>query len=118
MPRMSTGSFEIGQRAGANPSIHILSVKGAITHATSGRLQEAVSGVAAPALIMDLTEVPSLDSMAIGTLVRAHVHCAKAGRRLALAGLNHRVRNVLEIVGVDPLFEIYATVAEAESALR
>lgn len=117
MPRMSTGSFQIQQRAGAKPSVHILGVKGAITHATSAALQEAVSGVTAEGLIIDLSEVPSLDSMAIGVLVRAHVHCAKAGRKLALVGLNHRVRNVLQIVGVDPLFETYPTVPEAEFAL-
>jgi hypothetical protein len=32
-------------------------------------------------------------------------------------GLNHRVRNVLQITGVDPLFDIYAAVADAEASL-
>jgi hypothetical protein len=35
----------------------------------------------------------------------------------ALAGLNHRVRNVLQIVGVDALLNTYSTIPEAESAL-
>jgi anti-anti-sigma factor len=53
--------------------------------------------------------------MAVGTLVRTFVSCHKSGRKLALVGLNHRVRNVLQITGIDPLFDIYATVAEAEA---
>lgn len=55
--------------------------------------------------------------MAVGALVRAYVSCSKSGRKLAFVGLNHRVRNVLQIVGVDPLFDTYPTISEAESAL-
>jgi len=117
MPRMSSGAFQIAGRAGSRPNIHVLSVKGTISHASSPALQEAVGGVASPALIIDLSEVPSVDSMAVGALVRAYVTCSKAGRKLAFVGLNHRIRNVLQIVGVDPLFETYATIPEAESAL-
>lgn len=114
---MSTDAFQIAGRAGARAGVHILSVKGAITHGTAGTLQEAVNAAPAHGLILDLTEVPSVDSMAVGALVRAYVSCTKAGRKLALVGLNHRIRNVLQIVGVDPLFETHATVAEAESSL-
>jgi anti-sigma B factor antagonist len=117
MPRMSAGALEIAGRGGRNAGVHILSVKGPITHATSSALQEAVGGVAAPSLIIDLSEVPSVDSMAVGALVRVYVSCAKSGRKLAFVALNHRVRNVLQIVGVDPLFDTYPTISEAESAL-
>jgi anti-sigma B factor antagonist len=117
MPRMPTPSFEILGRTGTNPKVHILSVKGAITHATSLALQQAVAGVSQPSLIIDLSEVPSVDSMAVGALVRVYVTCTKAGRKLAFVGLNHRVRNVLQIVGVDPLFETYPTVPQAEAGL-
>lgn len=55
--------------------------------------------------------------MAIGALVRAYVACNKAGRKLALVGLNHRVANVLRLTGVDSLFATYSDVAEAESVL-
>jgi len=114
---MSVDSFHVGSRSGSHPSVHILSVKGAITYSNSSALHDAVSSTAAQRLILDLSEVPSLDSGAIGALVRAFVTCNKSGRKLALAGLNHRVRNVLQLTGVDPLFEVYTTVTEAESAL-
>jgi anti-sigma B factor antagonist len=113
---MSVDSFHVGSRSGSHSSVHILSVKGAITYSDSSALHDAVNSTAAQWLILDLSEVPSLDSGAIGALVRAFVTCNKSGRKLALAGLNHRVRNVLQLTGVDPLFEVYATVSEAESA--
>lgn len=118
MPRMATPAFQISGRAGANGRVHILQVKGAITHATAAAFQEAVRAANSPSLILDMTEVPSVDSMAIGALVRGYVFCSKNARTLALVGLNQRVKNVLQLTGVDSLFEAYATLAEAEAALN
>jgi anti-sigma B factor antagonist len=106
-----------GRAGGAGASVHILTLRGAITYSTSPAFQEAVNAIAAQRLILDMSEVPSVDSTAVGALVRAFVSCNKSGRKLALVGLNHRIRNVLQITGVDPLFDVYATVPEAESAL-
>jgi anti-sigma B factor antagonist len=117
MPPMPAEPFQVAGRAGANPDVHILSLKGPITSATSGEFQEAVRAVAMPVLIVDLSEVPWVDSMAVGALVRAFVFCNKSGRKLALVGLNHRIKNILHIVGVDALFNTYASIPEAESAL-
>jgi anti-sigma B factor antagonist len=114
---MPGDSFQVAGRAGATTSVHILTLRGAITYSTSPVFHEAVSATAAPRLILDMSEVPSVDSTAVGALVRAFVSCNKSGRKLALVGLNHRVRNVLQLTGVDPLFDVYATVPEAESAL-
>jgi anti-sigma B factor antagonist len=116
MPGMPE-AFHIAGRAGSNANVHILSVKGAINSTSSPAFQNAVRAATAPRLILDLTDVPSIDSMAIGALVRAFVSCNNSGRKLALVGLNHRVKNILQITGVDPLFDTYATVPEAESAL-
>ena len=117
MPRMSPEAFQVVGRPGSSSSVQILNAKGAITYSSSATFQEAVAAVTSPRLIIDLGEVPSLDSVAVGALVRVFVSCQKSGRKLALVGLNHRVRNVLRITGVDPLFDIYATVAEAEAGL-
>jgi anti-sigma B factor antagonist len=117
MPRMSPEAFQVVSRPGSSSSVQILNVKGPITYASSAALQDAVAAATSPRLILDLSEVPSLDSMAVGALVRVYVSCQKSGRKLAFVGLNHRVRNVLQITGVDPLFDIYAAVAEAETAL-
>jgi len=118
MPAMSAETFHVERRPGLSGAIDILTVKGPITHSTSPAFQEAISTVTAPRLIVDLTEMPSVDSQAVGALVRAFVTCNKAGRRLAFVGLNHRVKNVLKITGVEPLFDTYASVAEAEARLN
>jgi len=116
LPRMPE-SFQIAGRAGTNPSVHIVSVRGAITYSNAPALQEASGAAGAKGLVLDLSEVPSVDSIAVGALVRVLVSCSKSGRKLALVGPNHRIRNVLQLTGVDPLFDIFATIPEAESAL-
>jgi len=114
---MPVQPFEVSQRTGSLSTVQIITVKGAITFATSPAFQDAIAAATAPRLIIDLTDVTSVDSMAIGTLVRAFVTCHKTGRKLVLVGLNYRVKNILQITGVDPLFEIYASISEAQGAL-
>lgn len=117
MSRMPGESFQAAGRAGSRADIHIVSVRGAITNATSQAFQDAAYAASAPCLIIDLSEVPFIDSMAIGSLVRVFVSCNKSGRKLALVGLNRHVKNVLRLTGVESLFETYASISEAESAL-
>jgi anti-anti-sigma factor len=117
MPRMSPEAFQVVSRPGSSGNVQILNVKGAITYSCSAAFQDAVAAVTSPWLIIDLSEVPSVDSVAVGALVRIFVSCQKSGRKLAFVGLNHRVRNVLRITGVDPLFDTYATAAQAEAGL-
>jgi anti-sigma B factor antagonist len=117
MRPMSTDAFYVRGRAGSKEGVHILVPKGAISFQSGPAFREAIEAANAPRLIIDFTEVPSIDSVAVGVLVRAFVSCHKSGRRLALVGLAHRVRNVLQLTGIDPLFEIYPTVADAETAL-
>jgi anti-anti-sigma factor len=116
MRGMANEPFQISGKAGSRSGTHILTAKGPITFASSAALVDAVLAVTDPRLIIDLTAVPSVDSMAVGALVRTYVHCQKSGRKLAFVGMGPRIRTVLHLTGVDPLFDSYATVAEAEAA--
>jgi len=116
-PDMATDPFRVVTKPGGREGVHILELKGAFTSSSSPIFAEAVAAVAAPRLIVDLSDVPMMDSMAIGALVRAFVSCHKSGRKLALVGMNHRVQNVMHITGIAPLFDSYETIAQAEEAL-
>jgi anti-sigma B factor antagonist len=115
---MPDQTFQVTGRAGNRPGHYILQPKGAISIATRSALQEALHGVTGTALIIDLSEVPYIDSAALGTLVHTYVSCQKAQRQLALVGLTHRVSNVIKLSALDALFQTYATLPEAEDALK
>jgi anti-sigma B factor antagonist len=117
MRAMTHEPFRVIPTNGSHDGQQILSLRGALTSTSSPVFIEALHQVSAPSLIIDMTAVPSMDSLAIGALVRAFVSCHKTGRKLGLVGLNHRVHNVLQLTGVAPLFETFATVEEAEAAL-
>lgn len=117
MRAMPHEPFRVIPQPGAIEGLQILFAKGPITHQSSSTLVDAVLAVSEKRLIIDLSEVPSLDSVAIGGLVRAYVHCQKTGRRLAFVGVTPRVANVLRLTGVEPLFDSFATLGEAESAV-
>ena len=117
MRAMQPESFRVVSQPASRAALYILRLHGPFTSQASQIFVDAVAAVTTPQLILDMTEVPLVDSMAVGALVRAFVSCHKSGRKLALVGLNHRVHNVLHLTGIAPLFDTYASIAEAEAGL-
>jgi anti-anti-sigma factor len=79
---------------------------------------EAEDGYAPNSLhVMDLTEVPYIDSAGLGLMVSHYVRCQSRGVRLVVAGANARVVQLFELTKTDPFFPRVATVDEAESGV-
>ena len=72
-------------------------------------------GLPVPTLhILDLTEVPYMDSAGLGLIVSHYVRCQGRGVHLVAAGVTPRVLQLLEMTKVDEFFPRTATVEEAE----
>jgi anti-sigma B factor antagonist len=80
------------------------------------QFQSTLRAKDAPALIIDFTGVPYVDSAGIGALVGAYVTHNKDGRSLSLVGVSERVHNALKVTRVDPFFRFFSTLTEAERA--
>jgi anti-sigma B factor antagonist len=117
MRAMPYEPFRVIPQPGTSDGLQVLAAKGPISYQSCSALVDAVLAVSEPRVIIDLSEVPALDSMAIGSLVRVYLHCQKTNRKLALVGMTPRVKTVLKLTGVDPLFNSYATMGEAETAV-
>jgi len=111
------GKLVVERKESSRGNQNVLCLRGPVTLETVSAFQEAVRAASAPALILDLSEVPFVDSSALGAFVQVYVSCQKSNRRLALVGLNHRVRGLLQISSLDLLFAMFPTQAEAEQAL-
>jgi len=94
----------------------VLSFRGPLTMENVPPFLNAVRREDAPTMILDFTGVPFLDSSGLGSLVSACTSCMKAGRRVALTGVNHRVRKVFEITKVEQIFLMFPTLADALEA--
>ncbi|MGH9756516.1 MAG: STAS domain-containing protein [Candidatus Acidiferrales bacterium] len=101
----------------AQDSCRILQLKGPLNIHTIFQFHDAVRKEPPPALILDFSDVPYMDSAGLGALVAANVAGQKAARKLALVGLNTQVRALLEMTHVAQLFQVFPTVHEAEVAL-
>ena len=95
----------------------VLRLKGPLTMDNLPDFQNAVRREKAPTMILDLSEVPYMDSAGLGSLVAAYTSGHKAGQRLVLAGVNERVLKILQITRAEHLFLMFPSVFEAMEAL-
>lgn len=95
----------------------VLCLRGPLTMENVPPFLNAVRRENAPTMILDFAGVTYLDSSGLGSLVSAYTSFQKAGRRVALTGVNQRVMRVFEITKVEPIFLMFPTVAEALEAL-
>ncbi|HEY1264001.1 MAG TPA: STAS domain-containing protein [Terriglobales bacterium] len=95
----------------------VLCLKGPLTAENLMPFQHAIRREPSPTLVLDFSEVPYVDSAGLGSLVSAYISGQKAGRRMALSGVNPRVLKLLEITKLEALFLIFPTVEIAMQAL-
>jgi anti-sigma B factor antagonist len=95
----------------------ILLLRGPITIETAPQFERAVHHEQAETVILDLTEVPYIDSVGLGSLVAAYVSHQKSGRCLVLTAVKPRVRKIMEITKVNEFFVTFSTTWEAVEAL-
>jgi anti-sigma B factor antagonist len=95
----------------------ILLLHGPLTVETSNQFENAVRHENAETMILDLTDVPYIDSVGLGSLVTTYVSHQKTGRYLVLTGVKPRVKKVLEVTKVQQFFMIFDTTWQAVEAL-
>ena len=67
-------------------------------------------------LVVDLGQVPYMDSSGVATLVEAMQTARRSGSKLVLCNLQTRVRSIFEIARLDSVFTIVATVDDGLKA--
>jgi anti-anti-sigma factor len=65
--------------------------------------------------ILDLTDVPYMDSCGLGLIVSHFVRCQNLGVRVIAAGVSPRVLELLKTTRIDKLIPMAATVADAST---
>ena len=114
---MASDKMQIFASEGTRDGQKILSLKGPLTIQTTFDFQSTVRAETSPALIIDLSGVPFVDSAGLGALVGAHVNAQRANREMAFVGANSRVRALMDMTHVVQLFRMYPTIQDAEANL-
>jgi anti-sigma B factor antagonist len=112
------GTLTITDSVGASADERIIKLAGPLTITTMFDFRDTFrSKTGAKKVIIDMTEVPYLDSAGMGAVVNAHVSCANSGRRLVLVGVAERIMTMLKMTRVDSVLAVYPTMQQAQQAL-
>jgi len=96
----------------------VLCLRGPLTKENILSFQNAIRREEnAETVIIDLSDVPYVDSSGLGSLVTVYLSRQKLGRGVALTGVNDRVFHLLEITKLDQLFLMFPTIDDALAAL-
>ncbi|PYX09415.1 MAG: anti-sigma factor antagonist [Acidobacteria bacterium] len=114
---MPSNGLSVARFAGEIHGQRVLSFRGPLTLDNLSSFQTALQTEGAPVIIVDLAEVPYVDSAGLGSLVGTYVSRHKAGKQMILTGVNDRVLRLFEITGVEPLFLMFPSIDGAIDAL-
>jgi len=87
-------------------SVDVLTVSGRVDSSTAPRLDQTLKGLLdnkRSRIVLDLSGVAYLSSAGLRTMVS----CRRSGGDLRLANPSKRVKQVLELAGLDVVFKIY-----------
>jgi anti-sigma B factor antagonist len=68
--------------------------------------------------ILNLSELPWINSTGVGLLLAARRKIGEVGGRAVLAAPNDRVKGILEVVGMKAIWEIHPTLASARASFQ
>src|SRR5271170_4127314 len=100
--------------AGKSEGTRIVRVAGPLVLPNFFPLKAELEKEHTPVTILDLSDVPYMDSAGMGAIINYYVSAQKRGYKLIAAGSNYRVVELFKLTHVDSLIPMAATVEEAE----
>lgn len=105
----------------AESDVTVLTVSGDVDALSAPRLRDGIEAQVAAGrhtLVLDLDAVPFMDSMGLGVLVGGLRLTTMHQGAMTLSRVPARVQRVMLITGLDDVFDLEATRAEAIDAAR
>lgn len=102
---------------GIREGIRILRLSGPFTLKGVFDFQAVVRGLNDPVLIIDLTNVPYMDSASLGAIMSVHTSVQRHNRHYALVGAVERLLTLFRVAGLEGILVTYPTLEEAQEKL-
>ena len=113
---MSDSALTYSYGKGSKEGTVVLKLAGPLTLTNMFAFQAEFRATKPPCLIIDMVDVPYMDSAGLGLLTNYFVAAQDDGRQLLLASVNERIMALLEMTRVDQILKMYPSVQAAESA--
>jgi anti-sigma B factor antagonist len=112
---MQTRSLVIEEVPGPQDGPHILRLSGPLVLTTLAEFQSKVRADRSHNLILDLTDVPYVDSAGIGALVGTYVRHQRDENGISLVAVSERVLAALKVAHVEQFFRFFDSLSEAQA---
>ena len=113
----SMDELKIESNSGTRDGVRILRLVGPFVLQGVFEFQSIARASNDPVTIVDLTEVPFMDSAALGAVMGLHVSCQRQQRKYGLVGATSRLRTLFEVAGVAAILVTFRSLEEAEEKL-
>jgi anti-sigma B factor antagonist len=113
---MSDNALTYSYSDGSKEGTTILKLVGPLTLSNMFAFQGQFRSTKPPCLILDMTEVPYMDSAGLGLLTNYFVSAQDDNRKFLLACVSDRIMSLLQMTKVDQILKMYPSVSEAENA--
>lgn len=98
--------LKVELESGFSPAFAKVVLAGPITLNNLFKLQATIRAQSAETLVLDLHDVPYIDSAGLGAIVNAHVSAQRRGGKLLLKGVNDRVKSLFELTKVTGVLNL------------
>lgn len=109
--------MEVERAESLAPDVTVFRLKGPFVLGTMFEFQAMLRESGLKSVIVDLAEVPYIDSAGLGVLLGHWSHTQRRGFKFGLVGMSARVHTIFEITHTDTVLPIFATQAEAEASM-
>jgi anti-sigma B factor antagonist len=115
-------SFSISDRPAKEvPGIVVADLSGDLDTEAAYELESSLSDIVSQEgvkVVLNFSKIRIMNSTAMGVLLSAAEEARKRGGTMKLCSLSDHVREVLDLVGVSSLFEIFPSEAEAVGSFK
>jgi anti-sigma B factor antagonist len=116
LPMQKDDPLQVDVRDGSKAGTRIYQITGPITLPNLFTFQDSMRRGDPPQLaIVDLTQVPYMDSAGMGSVINYFTHCQRRGIKLVIAGVSPRVSELFKMTGVDTLIPMKDSIEAAEA---
>jgi len=97
--------------------VQIFRLKGPLTLSTIFEFQDVARSETQSPIIIDLSDVPYMDSAGLGSLLGVYASCQRSGRGFAVTGSQERIRTLFKVTHVEGLVPTFESIEKAEQEL-
>jgi len=97
--------------------VRVLRLHGPLTLSTLFDFQKLARENTVAPIVLDLTDVPYMDSAGLGALLGLLASCQRGGRGFGIVGAAERLQTLFRVTHVDGMIPTFPSVEQAEQRL-